>query len=47
MQRRQPAHREQLGLGALLRDTSTLELATLRLPANPLYLLSYCPPHTL
>ena len=46
--RRQPARREQLGLGALLRETSThtkpgIELATL-LPANPLYLLSYCLP---
>ena len=45
--RRQPAHQEQLGLGALLRDTTTLsqeepgiEPATLRLPANLLFPLS-------
>ena len=42
---------EQLGLGALLMDTLTLnweepgfELATLRLPADPLYHLSFCRP---
>ena len=28
----------------MLRDTSTLELATFDLQANPLYLLSYMPP---
>jgi hypothetical protein len=46
---RQPAGREQLGLGALLKDTSALseeepgiEPTTFRLPADPLYLLSYC-----
>ena len=46
---RQPAGREQLGLGALLKDTSTLseeepgiEPTTFTLLANPLYLLSYC-----
>ena len=43
----QPAGREQLGLGALLRDLDPqgIELATLRLPANLLYLLSYWHQH--
>ena len=38
---------EQSGCGVSLRDTSTLqgiELATFRLPANQLYLLSHMPP---